>query len=267
MTRCWLVLWVAVAGAGCGDSDYDVAVGNGAKKLSKVEAQAALADHTLIGAIPHLNIDFTLYYAADGRLIGAITGAVKGRDRGVWRVQDDGRVCLKWSSWEEGDEKCRELWRDGEELKIFDDKNERAASIARSTAGNTRKLEVRSDLEIVQAKEPLQAVSAADLRSMLTGNSVTGRTTKGAEQHTFYGPDNRLWVSIPDDVIKDKGTYRIDDRNDAGEVCATWGYLHGAHERCESWYETGKGYSVFDAYGTLALIAKVQPGNPQKLGQ
>jgi hypothetical protein len=258
----WSLL-VMLASAACGNSDYDVAVGNGAKKLSKAEAQAALADHTLVGAIPHLNIDFTLYYAPDGRLIGAITGSVKGRDRGVWRVQDDGRVCLKWSSWEEGDEKCRELWRDGDELKIFDDKNERAVSIARSKAGNTHELEVKSDLEIVQAKEPLQAVSAAELRGMITGNTVTGRTVKGAEQHTFYAPDNRLWVSIPDDVIKDKGTYRIDD---AGKVCATWGYLHGAHERCESWYKTAKGYSVFDAYGTLALIAKVLPGDPQKLG-
>jgi hypothetical protein len=259
----WLVA-LAVVCVGCGNSDYDVAVRNGAKKLSKAEAQAALADHTLLGAIPHLNIDFTLYYAADGRLIGAITGSVKGRDRGVWRVQGDGRVCLKWSSWEEGDEKCRELWRDGEELKIFDDKNGRAVSVARSKSGNTQKLEVRSDLEIVQAKEPLEPVRAAELRSMLAGNTVSGRTAKGDDQHTFYGPDNRLWVSIPEDVIKDKGTYRIDD---SGKVCATWGYLHGTHERCESWYKTAKGYSVFDPYGTLALIAKVQPGNPEKLGQ
>ena len=250
--------------AGCGNSERDAAIANGARKLTKADARQALADRTLIGGIPHLNINFTLYYAADGRLVGAVTGAVKGRDRGAWRVAEDGKVCLRWSEWEDGDEKCRELWSEGDQLKIFDDKSGRAVSVARVQAGNTAKLEVKSDLELVQAKEPLSAPTAAELRATLAGNTITGRAAKGTEQHVYFASDNRTWISVPDDVIKDHGTYRIADD---GKLCTTWSYLHGAHERCDSWFKTDKGFSVFDPFGKLALIGEVQPGNPHKLGQ
>lgn len=272
MRGCWPIVMKKILGllalsslaAGCGDTDFDQAVANGATKLGKAEATAALADHTLIGRIPHVNIDFTLYYAPDGRLVGAISGAMKGRDRGAWRVADDGQVCLRWANWEESAESCRTLWRDGDALKIFEEKSGRAVSVAQSKAGNVQKLEVRSDLDIVQGKEPLAPIATAELRTMLPGNTVTGRTAKGSEQHTHYAADNRVWVSAPEDVIKDRGTYRI---TDDGQVCATWSYLYGAHERCERWFKGSKGYSVFDAYGSLALIGKTRPGDPEQLAK
>jgi hypothetical protein len=68
---------------------------------------------------------------------------------------------------------------------------------------------------------------------------------------------------VPSEVIKDRGTYRIAE---GGKVCATWSYLHGGHERCESWLKSDKGYRVFDPYGKLALVGKVRSGNPEKLG-
>jgi len=262
--RCLLVAWLLLVSTGCGNSELDAAIANGAKKLTKAEAEKALADHTLIGAIPHLNIEFTLYYAADGRLLGAVKGALDGRDRGVWRVADDGQVCLRWSEWEEGDEKCRELWLEKDEYKLFDPKSGRAISVAQGKAGNVYKLELRSDLEIVQNKEKLEQVSVDELRSKLVGNTVTGRAGKGPERHTFYSADNRAWVSKPSEVIKDKGSFRIAD---GGKVCATWSYLHGHHERCESWFKSSKGYLVFDPYGTLVLIGTVRSGNPEKLGE
>lgn len=255
---------LALALAGCSNTELDQAMRNGGKKLGQGDAKEALADHTLIGRIPHLNIDFTLYYTPDGQVIGALTGAMKGRDRGTWRVTGNGQVCLQWSEWEDNEEKCRELWRDGDQLKVFEQKSGRAVSIARSEPGNTRKLEVKSDLELVQSKEALAAVTAGELRAAIPGNTVSGRTAKGAGMHVHYAADNRLWVSIPDDVIKDHGTYRI---SDDGKVCATWSYLYGAQERCDSWLKNDKGYSVFDPYGKLALVGNVQPGNPEKLGQ
>jgi hypothetical protein len=257
------VLFVLLS-AGCGDTELDAAIANGAKKLSKAEAVQALSDHTLVGAIPHLNIEFTLYYAADGRLLGAVTGALKGRDRGVWRVADDGQVCLRWSEWEEGDEKCRELWQDKSELKIFEQKSGRAISVAKSKPGNVRNLEVRSDLEIVQTKEKLEPVSSDELRSKLVGNTATGRAAKDSERHTFYAADNRVWVSMPSEVIKDHGTYRIAD---GGKVCATWSYLHGKHERCESWLKSAKGYLLFDPYGSFVSIAAIRSGDAEQLGK
>jgi hypothetical protein len=255
---------LALSLAACSNTEIDEAMRNGAKKLGQGDAKEALADHTLIGRIPHLNIDFTLYYAPDGQVIGALTGAMKGRDRGTWRVNGNGQVCLQWSEWEDNEEKCRELWRDGDQLKVFEQKSGRAVSVARSEAGNTRQLEVKTDLELVQSKEGLTPATAGELRAALPGNTISGRTAKGAGMHVHYAADNKLWVSIPDDVIKDHGTYQI---TDDGKVCATWSYLYGAQERCDSWLKSDKGYSVFDPYGKLALIGNVQPGNPEKLGQ
>jgi hypothetical protein len=259
-----LFVLLALCLSACGNTELDEAMRNGAKKLGQGDAKEALADHTLIGRIPHLNIDFILYYMPDGQVIGALTGAMKGRDRGTWRVNGNGQVCLQWSEWEDNEEKCRELWRDGEQLKVFEQKSGRAVSVARSEAGNTRKLEVKTDLELVQSKEGLTPATASELRAALPGNTISGRTAKGAGMHVHYAADNKLWVSIPDDVIKDHGTYRIADD---GKVCATWSYLYGAQERCDSWLKSDKGYSVFDPYGKLALIGNVQPGNPEKLGQ
>lgn len=264
LMKAFLAPALALALTACGNSDLDVAKKNGAKPLTQAEAQAALTDHTLIGSIPHLNLKFSLYYAQGGRLIGAVSGPIKGRDRGAWRVADDGQVCLRWSDWEDGEEKCRVLWRDGAELKIFEDKSGRAVSIARATPGNTQKLQVQSDLELVQGQDKLQAAGTDELKAALAGNTLTGRTAKGDTQHVYYAADGRTWLSIPEDVIKDHGTYRIAD---GGQVCTTFSYLYAAHERCDRWLKSDKGYSVFDPYGKLALVGNVQPGNPEKLGQ
>ena len=260
-----VALWM-LFGSGCLKSEQETAIASGADKLTKADALAALADHTLIGVIPHLNINFSLYYAPGGRLLGAITGAMKGRDRGTWRVQDDGQVCLRWANWEESNEKCRELWRQGDEYKVFEDKAGVTASIATSKPGNVQKLELRSDLEILQEKETLKPMTAQALRIMLPGNTTSGPAPamKGAEQHTYYEKGNRVTIHAPTEYIKDKGTYRITDE---GKVCATFSYLKGSNESCESWFESDKGYRVFDAYGSLALVAKVREGNPENLGQ
>lgn len=260
----FMAVLAAFSCAGCLKSEQETAIANGAKKLSKAEAERELTEHTLIGSIPHLNINFTLYYAPGGVLVGAITGAMKGRDRGVWHVLDDGRVCLRWSQWEENEEKCRELWKDGAEFKLFEEKAGKLASAAKAVAGNPQKLEVQSDLEQLQKKEALELVSAEIMRSMVPGNTVTGRAPalKGAEVHTFYGPDKRAVLHAPTEYVKDKGTYRIADD---GRLCVTWGYLKGGHEVCESWWKSDKGYRVFDAFGTLALIGDLRSGNPEKL--
>jgi hypothetical protein len=257
---------MALTTSGCLKNEHEQAIANGAKKLSKAEAEEQLTDHTLAGSIPHLNIDFSLYYAPGGRLLGAISGAMRGRDRGSWRVTDDGTVCLRWAQWEENEEKCRELWKEGDELKLFEEKAGKMVSVARATSGNTQKLELKSDLELVQAKATLEPVTAAALRSLLPGNTVTGRAPamKSSQVHAFYGTDNRVAFDAPEAVIKDKGTYRIADD---GKLCVTWGYLQGAHEVCESWFKSDKGYQVFDAFGSLALLGAIESGNPHGLGQ
>jgi hypothetical protein len=256
---------LALASTACMNSDLDQAKANGATKLDKAQLEAALTDHTLIGSIPHINLDFILYYASEGRLMGALKGPIDGRDRGAWRVTPDGKLCLRWSSWEDGEETCRELWRQGDAFKVFDDTAGRMLSLAKREKGNARKLELRSDLERVRAKEKLEPVSAATLREVLPGNTLTGQAPpqKNAERHTFYGRDQRVFTDFPSEVIKDRGRYRIQDD---GALCITWGYLQGGKERCERWFKSDKAYWVFDAYDVLTVTGKLRDGNPQKLG-
>ena len=138
-------------------------------------------------------------------------------------------------------------------------------SVARRENGNVQKLEVRSDLELAQAKEPVEAVSAAALRGMLPGNTVSGRvpSMKNAERNMYFAADNKEFTHMPSEVIKDHGTYRI---SDDGKVCATWSYLQGGHESCERWFKGSKGYLVFDAFEVLKIAGDVRSGNPEKLG-
>jgi hypothetical protein len=260
------LLLLVLACAGCMNSDLDQAIDNGAKKLGKADAEAALTDHTLVGSIPHLNLDFILYYGREGRLMGALKGPIDGRDRGAWRVASDGKVCLRWSSWEEGEETCRELWRQGESFMVFDDTAGRMVSLAQRERGNARKLELKSDLERVREKEKLEPVSATLLRELVPGNTLTGPAppNKNAVRHTFFGKDQRVFTDLPSEVIKDRGKYRIQDD---GTLCATWGYLQGGKERCERWFKSEKGYWVFDGYDVLTVSGKLREGNPEKLGE
>jgi len=258
------VLMAALATAGCLKNEREAAMDSGATKLTKQAAEKALTDHTLVGVIPHLNINFTLYYAPAGRLIGAITGSIKGHDRGAWRVMDDGKVCLRWSQWEEGRETCRQLWQQGDEYKVFDDKAGRLASVATSKPGNPHKLPLQSDLEKLQGKQALAPMSAQTLRDRLIGNTASGAgpQMKSEALHVFYAPQGRISVSAPAEVIKDRGSYRI---SDDGEVCSKLSYLNGARERCDTWYESEKGLLVFDPFGTLVHMPTLRSGNPEQL--
>lgn len=249
----------------CFESEREAAIAKGAVKLTKADAAKELSDCTLLGRIPRLNIDFVAYYAPSGTVLGVIRGAMSGRDRGAWRVADDGKVCLRWSQWQDNDETCSEIFRDGDRFRIFEPVAGRMVSIAWRERGNTKKLEVRSDLELQQEKKSLEPVSAEALRRMLPGNTHTGRvpSLKNAERHVLYTADNRAFTTTPSAVLKDHGTYRI---TDDGKVCVTWSYLQGGHESCERWFKSADDYFVFDAYGVLTLVGQIRGGNPEKLG-
>jgi hypothetical protein len=82
--------------------------------------------------------------------------------------------------------------------------------------------------------------------------------------HVFYMQDARISLKAPNPAIQDRGTYRITDE---GQVCATTSHMHGGHEHCESWFESDKGYLVFDSFGTLTHVPKIRSGNPEALRQ
>lgn len=257
-----LACCAAVTAAGCMKTDHEAALERGAKALSAAEAQAAFSDHTMVGVIPQYNIEFAVYYAPSGVAVGKIAGAMQDKDRGQWRIAQDGKLCVRWGHWEDGEEACRTSWLDEGKYKTFLEQG-RMASEATRHEGNAQKLELRSDLEIEQAKAASKPEDAQSLREVLVGNTASGLLKVGStEVHVYYAEDGRAAVRVPAVKEDDSGSYRI---TDDGQLCVKWQRLQKGRESCGTWLREDKGFRVFDSLGTLSLVAKVRKGNPEKL--
>lgn len=243
-------------------TDRDQAVDRGASPLDAAATQAAFSGHTMAGNIPQYSIDFVVYYAPSGIAVGKTTGSLQDRDRGQWRVAKDGQLCVRWGHWDEGEETCRAYWQDGDRYKVFHEHGRMLSSATRQE-GNAQKLELRSDLELAQSKTSGETESAAALRELLVGNTASGILKVGnAELHMFYAKDGQASVRVPSLSEEDTGKYRITDE---GQLCVTWKRLQRGRETCGSWLKEDKGFRVFDSLGTLSFVAKVRPGDPEKL--
>jgi len=255
---------LAILVAGCIKTDKERALSNGAEPLSKQEALEQLTGNTTVGIIPQYNMNYVVYYNEDGRISGKISGPVKDDARGTWRVNDQGQVCNDWSkeSWK-NNPACKTYYREGDEYKVFLDEGG-IASVAKIEKGNSKKLEMRTDMEIAKLGGHLKELPVESLRKLVPGNTVSGELNAlgNAEYHAFYRDDGKVSAKIPSAEEEDKGTYRITDE---GEVCVKWSRWLDQKERCGHWYRDGKKIKIFDDAGNLGLTAKVREGNPEKL--
>jgi hypothetical protein len=230
MNRITKITTVALAAfallfAGCIKTDQERALAGGAKPLTKQEAQDQFAGNTLVGSIPQYSMNFVVYYDADGRISGKVSGPYNDDARGTWRVTDEGQVCNDWSkeTWRDGPA-CNTYYREGEEYKVFHDEGG-VASVAKLEKGNSRKLEMRTDLEIAKLGGDLEQLTAEFLRKAVPGNTVSGELTAlgDLKYHAFYGDDGKVAAKLPSADEDDKGTYRI---TEGGKVCVTWSRWH-----------------------------------------
>jgi len=249
---------------GCIKSDKERALANGAEPLSKQEALELFTGNTQVGIIPQYSMNFVVYYDADGRISGQISGPVKDNARGTWRVNDQGQVCNDWNkeSWRNSPA-CNTYYREGDEYKVFQDKGG-VSSVSKIEKGNSKKLEMRTDLEVAKLDSDLEQASVEYLREEVPGNTVSGvlEALDRTEYHAFYGDDGKVSAKIPSADEEDNGTYRITDE---GKVCVTWSRWQDQKESCGRWYRDGEKIKIFDDGGNLAVTAEIRRGNPEKL--
>lgn len=250
--------------AGCIKTDKERALANGAMPLSKQEAVQQFTGNTAVGTITQYGLNYVVYYAPDGRISGTISGGVNDDARGTWRVNDEGQVCNEWTkrTWKTG-RACNTYYKEGDEYKVFLDGGG-VASVGRIEKGNSRKLEMRTDMEVAQAAGNLEQLSAESLRQLIPGNTVSGELNAldNAEYYAFYGDSGRVSARIPSAEEEDKGTYRITEQ---GEVCVKWSRWLDQKENCAHWYRDDGQIKIFDDGGSLSVTARVQKGNPEKL--
>lgn len=253
---------LATLAAACMKTDKESAIANGAKPLTKTQAEKQLIGNTMKGSImtPQATITYSVYFSPDGRTTGK---AMTDRDHGTWKFQDDGKVCITWGKWQEAKETCTVYYKDGEQYKVFSDRGA-TTTVARVVKGNPEKLSLDTDKTLAE-KQGLAKLDGATLREKLRGNTLSGvlKALNDAKYHVFYAEDGKTSGKLLGPLADtDKGAYRIEDN---GDVCVKWNKWANATENCGPIFAAGDELKMFDPSGGLAVVAKLRDGNPESL--
>jgi hypothetical protein len=247
---------------GCLKTDQARSQANGAVAVDAATARATFVGNTLAGQVTAngFQVPYAMYLDPTGKLTGTAAG---DNDRGSWRIQDDGQICLKWSRWLDAKENCRTYYHEGVEYKAFVPEGG-LASVAKLEPGNARKLSVKTDLDMAldQHAAPL---TAAEAKTELTGNTMSGtfKPLNDAPISTFYGDGGKVAAKIGGMANdQDKGEFRIDD---AGQVCTRWSKWNDKKESCGKLYRVADKLQFYTPSGSLAVVGTVVKGNSEKL--
>jgi len=263
-TQTTIIVLATLALTGCIKTAKEEALAAGAKQLSGEEAKAALSDSTAEGDLPALQAKVTLYYAADGLVAGKVNSAQgEDHDRGRWRIDDEGGVCIEWSKWQGRRERCGPLWKEGDLFKAFSPQGA-LTSVFEVTRGNTAKMVTTTALETA-LKGGARKISAAEAKAAYTGNTVNGKIPAARVKYAvFCSPDGRTAGKARSEAgtDDDTGKWRISDE---GEVCFHWEIWEDNKESCNAIYKQGDSYLTFTPEGALGSTAKIAEGNSKKL--
>jgi hypothetical protein len=125
----------------------------------------------------------------------------------------------------------------------------------------------KSETKDVAVQQGAHQLSAAELKSAIEGNTLSGVLDMGmvnVKFNSFYAPDGRssgvATTAMGDD--RDKGKWHIDSE---GKLCVQWGKWQDAKERCSTYFKQGDQYKVFSPEGKLVVTATILPGNTKNL--
>ena len=121
-------------------TDFEIAQVDGTVKQISVELlRKMILGNTLSGKLPSFGgAQYHAFYGNDGKVSAKIPGAGE-EDRGTYRITDEGKMCVKWTRWQDQKESCGYWYRDSQEIKIFDDSGNLAVS-AKIRVGDPEKL-------------------------------------------------------------------------------------------------------------------------------
>ena len=108
------------------ETDLAIARRQGFRKLTAAELRKRLVGNTLLGELEMFGGQpLRVQYSRDSKLKGTIGPR---SDRGVYRIEDDGDVCTRWTSWQDGRETCGPLWCQGDRYAGFTGNGQRVIS-------------------------------------------------------------------------------------------------------------------------------------------
>ena len=114
-------------------------------------------------------------------------------------------------------------------------------------------------LAISLSREPMRA---SEMRSLLSGNTVSGRTARGSDFHVYHRPDG-VMSGQTHTVDYDVGKWEI---TEDGKFCRQWRtWRHGARD-CFDMYQTGEGqFRMISAHPRYEATFTVRKGDPEEL--
>ncbi|MGB5811065.1 MAG: hypothetical protein WBG86_11080 [Polyangiales bacterium] len=102
-------------------SDFEVAqAAGGLERIAVTTLREQIPGNTLSGKLNGLgDANYHAFYSKQGKVAGTIPSASE-RDTGVYRITDDGEVCVTWTRWLAHEEHCGPWYQDGDAIKVFD---------------------------------------------------------------------------------------------------------------------------------------------------
>lgn len=102
-------------------TDLEVAKeGDSLERIPETFLRDRIPGNTLSGNLAGIgNANYHAFYRDDGK-VSAIIPSASEKDTGVYRITDEGEVCVTWSRWLDGEERCGPWYRDGDKIKVFD---------------------------------------------------------------------------------------------------------------------------------------------------
>ncbi len=114
-----------------------------------------------------------------------------------------------------------------------------------------------------EAAPRVAPMTAAEMRSLFPGNTVTGQSVYGDRFHDYWAPDGKAFERTFTGET-DEGTWEI---TDDGQFCFQFNNFGGGRKRCYINFKKGDEYEAWSADGSrLRSKFKIRPGNPENLG-
>jgi hypothetical protein len=121
----------------------------------------------------------------------------------------------------------------------------------------------RAGLPEGKAAPRVAPLTAAEMRSLFPGNTLTGENTYGERWHAYFAPDGKMFGRTFDGQT-DEGTWEI---TDDGQDCEQYNNWQGGRRRCFINFKKGDEYEYWYADGSrMGGTFKIRPGNPENLG-
>src|SRR6185437_4515332 len=110
----WIILFSLLMGLS------SLSFGANMQSLDKEKVNKLFSDHTLT-TISTVTLNgkmakntFTGFFGKDGKMIGQLASkpdTMPQGDKGVWKVKDNGQLCVTWEHWESAKEVCMDIYQ------------------------------------------------------------------------------------------------------------------------------------------------------------